>query len=60
MMRFSMRKGPLRLAILGCLLALGACDLGPHRDDPITARTYQCHGADPNYGYSACDREPHR
>ena len=44
--------------LLGCLLALGACDLGPPRFDAITARTYQCNGADPNAGYSACDREP--
>jgi hypothetical protein len=59
-MDLSIRKRPLCVTLMICLLAFSACDLGPHRDDPITARTYQCHGADPNYGYSACDREPPR
>ena len=57
-MGFPLRRRSLRFLLLGCLLALGACDLGPPRFDSITARTYQCNGADPNAGYSACNREP--
>jgi hypothetical protein len=57
-MNLPLRRRTLRIMLLGCLLALGACDLGPPRFDAITARTYECNGADPNAGYSACDREP--
>jgi hypothetical protein len=57
-MNLPLRRRALRIMLLGCLLALGACDLGPPRFDAITARTYECNGADPNAGYSACDREP--
>lgn len=56
----SLHRRPLPIILLGCLLALSACDLGPPRFDAITARTYQCNGADPNAGYSACNREPPR
>jgi hypothetical protein len=57
-MALSTRRRPLCVTLLICLLALNACDLAPRGKDLTTARTYECHGADPNFGYSACDREP--
>jgi hypothetical protein len=51
-----MRRGSLRLLLLGGLVALSACNPGPNTVSPASRLTYVCNGADNMISYSACDR----
>jgi len=52
-----MPSEPLRFALLGGLLTLGACSSSPHGAYQQTIYlSYECRGYETNYDYSACDR----
>jgi hypothetical protein len=52
------RTSPRLLLPLAALLALGACATGQHADTQLS-QMYKCDGADPNGGYSICDKKTH-